>query len=157
MLTISTTSAYTDICEYLQYQWKALGVEVKVETLQSSNHRDLVANGKLMAFRKSWLADYADEENFLGLFYSKNHSPGGPNYTHFTNAEYDSLYEASLTVPDYQSRVSLYGKMDSIILEESPVVPLFYDQVSHFLRKEIKGFSTNPVNMLDLSTVRKKK
>lgn len=154
-LVISTTSEYIDICEYLQYQWKQLGLTVKVEALQSSNHRDLVANSKIEVFRKSWLADYSDEENFLGLFYSKNFSPGGPNYTHFSNSQFDSLFEKALQTPQYLERKVLYGQMDSLLLEEAPVVPLFYDQVSHFLRKNISNFGTNPVNMLDFSEVEK--
>lgn len=154
-LIISTTSEYVDICEYLQYQWEQLGLKVKVEALQSSNHRDLVANSKIEVFRKSWLADYSDEENFLGLFYSNNFSPGGPNYTHFSNSQFDSLFEKALRTPEYFERKVLYGQMDSLLLDEAPVVPLFYDQVSHFLSKNISNFGTNPVNMLDFSEVEK--
>jgi len=154
-LTISTTAAYVDICEYLQFQWSELGIDVKVEVLQSANHRELVANSEIAVFRKSWLADYSDEENFLGLFYSKNYSPNGPNYTHFTNQKFDELFEKANLEPDYNKRKYLYGKMDSLILEEAPVVPLFYDQVSHFLSPEIKNFSTNSINMLDLTWVDK--
>ena len=51
--------------------------------------------GKSSFFRASWIADYPDPENFLALFYSKNKSPFGPNYTHFSNEKYDSLYELS--------------------------------------------------------------
>jgi hypothetical protein len=36
-----------------------------------------------------------------------------------------------------------------------PVIPLFHDQVSHFIRKDIIGLRTNGVNMIDLSVVRK--
>ncbi len=152
---ISTTSEYVDICEYLQHQWGELGLNVKVEALQSSNHRDLVANSEIEVFRKSWLADYSDEENFLGLFYSGNFSPNGPNYTHFFNEEFDELFEKAMTVSAYNERKILYGRMDSLILEEAPVIPLFYDQVSHFLSHEVRNFQTNSINMLDLSQVDK--
>ena len=32
----------------------------------------MVASNKLNFFRGSWIADYADPENYFALFYSKN-------------------------------------------------------------------------------------
>jgi peptide/nickel transport system substrate-binding protein len=45
--------------------------------------------------------------------------------------------------------------MDSLVMDASPVIPLFYDQVSHFVRKEVVSFETNSLNMLDLKRTRK--
>jgi peptide/nickel transport system substrate-binding protein len=47
--------------------------------------------------------------------------------------------------------------MDSIIIEEAPVIPLYYDQVIRFSQKNIKGLGINPLDMLDLRTVFKVK
>jgi len=89
------------------------------------------------------------------LFYSKNFSPNGPNYTHFKNKEFDRLFELANLEPDYNQRKKLYGRMDSLILEEAPVVSLFYDQVSHFLSPDVINFPTNSINMLDFTFVDK--
>ncbi|MDA0883184.1 MAG: ABC transporter substrate-binding protein, partial [Bacteroidetes bacterium] len=94
-------------------------------------------------------------ENFLGLFYSKNFCPDGPNYTHFKSLEFDSLFEASSLMP-LKERERAYRKLDSLVMSSSPVIPLFYDQVSHFVSKDVLDFPTNPVNMLDLKRVQKK-
>jgi peptide/nickel transport system substrate-binding protein len=40
-------------------------------------------------------------------------------------------------------------------MESAPIIPLYYDQVSHFIRNCIQDFPTNPVNMLDLRRVKK--
>jgi peptide/nickel transport system substrate-binding protein len=40
-------------------------------------------------------------------------------------------------------------------MQDAPVIPLYYDQVSHFVRSNVSGLQTNPVNMLDLRPVRK--
>ena len=87
---ISTTSDYTDLCSALQYQWGELGIEVEVDVVSAAAHRDRVATGKAALFRKSWLADYPDAENFLALFHSKNFAPSGPNYTHFSDEQFDA-------------------------------------------------------------------
>ncbi len=154
-VALSTTGDYVDLCEYLQHQWQQIGVEVEVEVLPGAAHREKVSKSQAMLFRKSWLADYADAENFLALFYSENFCPKGPNYTHFRNATFDSLYLTAASFPDHKDRIPLYRKMDSLVMAESPVIPLFYDQVSHFVRREVVYFETNGVNMLNLKTVRK--
>ena len=67
-LVLSTTSDYTDLCAALQYQWEAVGMKVRIDVVAPATHRERVANGKAVVFRKSWLADYPDAENFLSLF-----------------------------------------------------------------------------------------
>ena len=106
-------------------------------------------------YYRSWYADYPDAENYLSLYYSKNFTPNGPNYTHFKNEAFDALYEASFLETDDEKRKDLYAKMDSIIVAEAPVVTLYYDQVVQFARKDVKGLKPNPQNFLNLKRVSK--
>jgi peptide/nickel transport system substrate-binding protein len=101
------------------------------------------------------LADYADAENFLTVFYSPNFCPTGPNYTHYKNAEFDIQYEAIRHESNDSIRYSQIARLNSLLMQDAPVIPLYYDQVSHFVRHNIQGLQTNPVNMLDLRPVRK--
>lgn len=153
-LVLSTTSDYVDLCEFLQHQWGRIGIPVEVEVLPGPVHREKVARSQLLAFRKSWLADYADEENFLLLFYSENHSPGGPNYSHFRSSAFDSLYVLAMATADLTTRRAYYREMDRLVMDAMPVIPLYYDQVSHFVHTRVAELETNPVNMLDLRRAR---
>ena len=45
--------------------------------------------------------------------------------------------------------------MDSIVISNSVIVPLFYDEVVRFVSKDVKGMKINPTNLLDLKSVRK--
>ena len=113
------------------------------------------SQGKLEMFRSNWIADYPDAENYLSLFYSKNFSPAGPNYTHFKNATFDTYYEDSFMINDAVERGKHYQSMDSLAMSEHPLIPLFYDQVVRFTQKEVEGLGLNPVNILKLKKVRK--
>lgn len=115
------------------------------------------SQGKLEMFRSNWIADYPDAENYLSLFYSKNLSPSGPNYTHFKSAAFDSYYEDSFLINDVDERAKHYQTMDSLAMSEHPLIPLFYDQVVRFTQKEVEGLGLNPVNILKLKKVRKTK
>ena len=105
-------------------------------------------------FQKSWLADYADVENFLGLFKSSNFSPGGPNYTHFKSDEFENLYNEAMLTNNDAIRFTKYSQMDSIIYSEMPLIPLFHDQVTHFVSTDVKDWIVSPVNRLDLRRVK---
>jgi peptide/nickel transport system substrate-binding protein len=152
-LVISTTSDYVDLCEFLQYEWGQIGVKLEVEVMAGSVHRERVAKSQAMMFRKSWLADYPDAENFLLLFHTKNFAPAGPNYTHFSNEWFDDQYDRALLQPTPSERQAIYRALDSLVTAEAPVIPLFYDRVTHFVREEVQGWHTNGVNMIDLTTV----
>ena len=152
-ITIGTNSQYLDICEYIQRELGKLGLTVNIDVMPPATLRQLKSTGKLDAFRASWIADYPDAENYLSLYYSKNFTPNGPNYTHFKNAEFDRLYEKSFTINDIDRRRELYKKMDSIVIAQAPIVPLYYDEAIQFLRKDVHGFTQNPQNFLDLKRV----
>lgn len=152
-IVLSTTSSYLDICEFIQNQLGLLGLNMEVTINPPSTHRQMVATSKLNFFRGSWIADYGDGENYLALFYSKNYSPNGPNYTHFASKEYDRLYEESLVEKSIVERHALYNKMDQIIIDNAAIVPLYYDRVLRFVQNDIVGFQGNAMNMLNLKSV----
>jgi peptide/nickel transport system substrate-binding protein len=154
-IQLITTAVYLDVCEYIQSELSQLGIKIKVEVLLPAINSELIANNKAAFFRKSWVADYADKENYMSVFYSKNFSPNGPNYTHFKNDEFDKLYEASLTMIANEELQINFKRMEEIIIAEAPVVPLYYDDAVFFYHKNIKGLTGNPLNLLQLKSVSK--
>lgn len=152
-IILSTTSSYLDLCEYIQNQLQEIGLNVRVEVNPPSTHRQMVATSKLNFFRGSWIADYPDAENYLSLFYSKNFCPSGPNYTHFNSSEFDDLYEKSLSETVVTNRHALYREMDSLLIQNAVIVPLYYDRVLRFTQNNISGFESNAMNLLDLKRV----
>jgi ABC-type transport system substrate-binding protein len=154
-IAIGTNSQYLDLCEFIQRELEKIGIQVQIDVVPPSTLRQMKSSGELAMFRASWIADYPDAENYLSLFYSKNFTPNGPNYAHFKNNIYDSLYLASLSLPNIEKRKLLYEKMDSIIIEEAPVVPLYYDMAVRFVSKKVSGLGINPQNFLVLKRVQK--
>ncbi|MBZ9626833.1 ABC transporter substrate-binding protein [Psychroflexus sp. CAK1W] len=156
-LIISTNPSYIDLVEFIQKEVQRIGVQVAIDVMPPSTIRQKRSAGQLETFRASWIADYPDAINYLSLFYSENFSPNGPNYTHFKNETYDQLYEEALSLTKDSLRYELYAQMDSLLIEEAPVVPLYYDEVVRFRSKAVEGLGINPFNLLDLSGVKKTK
>jgi len=153
-ITLYITKDYLDICLFVQKDLKAIGLDVTLEVQPASFLKEQKSNTKLNFFRGSWIADYPDAENYLACFYSPNFSPNGPNYTHFKNSYYDQLFESIFKETDIMARQIKYQKMDSILMAESPVVPLFYDQSIRLIHNRVKNMSNNASNSLDLRRVK---
>ena len=154
-ITLATTSNYLDLCKYIQQQLGLLGIDIQVDVNPPAALREQIAQGKATWFRGSWVADYPDAENYLSLFYSSNHSPAGPNYTRFTDRTFDRLYVEARSCTDTARRNALYRRMDAIVMQQAPVVVLYYDQILHFTHKNISGMRSNAMNTIDLRRVKK--
>lgn len=136
-ITISTDGNYCG-CMWIHSTWIGkIGIKTTIDVIPSATLRQSKATGKLAIFRASWIADYPDAENYLSLFYSKNFAPNGPNYTHFSNVQFDQWYESATKEIDENKRIKLYQKMDSLLISKAPIVPLYYDQSIRILHKKM--------------------
>ncbi|MCE2772912.1 MAG: hypothetical protein LW750_05685 [Bacteroidetes bacterium] len=45
--------------------------------------------------------------------------------------------------------------MDQILVDESPVVPLYYDRIVRLVQKNVSGLIVDPTNMINLERVKK--
>lgn len=145
-LEIFTNKDYLDLTTVVAKSWENIGVKVQVKLLESATLRERMRKGTLGIFRASWIADYPDGESFLCLFYSDYPAP--PNYTRFKNQAFDQLYQKAIKEQDKKARLSLYNEMNSIVVEEAPMIFLFYDEVALFTSNKIQGVSKNALNLL---------
>jgi oligopeptide transport system substrate-binding protein len=155
-IVLSTTTSYRDLIEYIQGELQQVGIRTRVELVQGASLRELIAKNGVNFFRASWIADYPDGENYLSVFYSKNKIPFGPNYTGFNNKQFDALFEQAYQVSDDARRFKLYQQMDNLVMEQAPVVVLYYDKLVNLYQNNITGYSHNAQNLLVLKNVRKK-
>lgn len=151
-LELHINNNFVEMAELLAHQLSSAGFKVEIKLHPADMMMQLAAAGQLDFFRRSWMADYPDAENFLACFYSKNGSP--PNYTRFSNAKYDMLYEKLMSEMNPSIRRNYYRQLEEILVEESPIVPLFYDQTIRLVQPNIEGLSPNVLNTLDLKRVR---
>ncbi|MCW3113709.1 MAG: transporter substrate-binding protein [Segetibacter sp.] len=151
-ITLLTIPMYADIGSFVAKQLEETGIKVQVEVIQKSLLLEQTAKSKATFFRGSWIADYPDAENYMSMFYSKNPAP--PNYTRYKNPAFDELYEEALLENNDSIRFRLYREMDQLVINDAPVVPLFYDMVIHLVNKNVHGIQTNALNLLELRWVK---
>ncbi len=152
VIKLLTVPVYAEFGSFIARQLEETGIPVQVEIIQKSLLLEETAQSRALFFRGSWIADYPDAENYLSVFYSKNPAP--PNYTRYHNPVYDVLYERSLAEKNDSLKSALYRQMDQLIVRDAPVVPLWYDEVIRLVNNNVKGFTPNSLNILELRNVK---
>ncbi len=150
-IKLLTIPIYAELGSFVAKQLEDIGVKVQVEVVQKSLLLEQTAKSQALFFRGSWMADYPDAENYLSVFYGKNPAP--PNYTRYKNAAYDNLYEKALLEENDSIRYVMYRQMDRMIVEDAPIVPLWYDMVIRLIHPYVKNFTPNSLNLLELRSV----
>ena len=153
IIKLLTIPIYADLGSYIANELAQVGIKVQVETVQKSLLLEQTSKSQALFFRGSWIADYPDAENYLSVFYSKNPAP--PNYTRYHNEAFDELYEKANAEANDSFRYKIYQQMDQLIMNDAPVVPLWYDMAIHLVHTNISGFEANSLNLLELRRTKK--
>ncbi len=152
VIKLLTVAIYADLGSFIARELEDIGIKIQIEVVQKSLLLEQTAKSQALFFRGSWFADYPDAENYLSVFYSKNPAP--PNYTRYKNPQFDLLYEKSLTEKNDSIKYNLYRQMDQMIVNDAPIVPLWYDEVIHLVNPRVSNFHANGLNLLELRNVR---
>jgi len=150
-ITLTTTSNYLDLCILVQKNCAEIGIEVKIDVVPSSLLKQQKSAGDLTFFRSSWIADYPDGENFMACFYGPNKAPNGPNYSRYSNMQFDQNYNELIASTDNSIKKKLFKKMENILHEDQPFILLFYDESIWIKNKKIKQVNVNALNHLNLN------
>ena len=151
-IKLLTIANYADVGSFVARQMEEIGITVQVEIVQKSLLLEQTAKSQALFYRGSWIADYPDAENYMAMFYSKNPAP--PNYTRYKNPAFDILYEKALQENNDSLRYQLYRDMDQMVINDAPVIPIWYDMAIHLVQPEIKNFYPNALNLLELRKTR---
>ncbi|MBL0272991.1 MAG: ABC transporter substrate-binding protein [Chitinophagaceae bacterium] len=155
VVKLLTIAIYADMANFIAKQLEESGIPVQVDVVQKALLLTMTSSSTAAFFRGSWIADYPDAENYLSVFYSKNPAP--PNYTRYKSAAFDAAFEKAIKEDNDSLRYKLYQQADQIMIDDAPVVPLWYDKVVRLVQPEIAGFPPNALNLLELRRVRLKK
>ena len=152
VIKLLTIPEYADLGTYIANELQQIGIKIQVEAIQKSLLLEQTSKSQALFFRGSWIADYPDAENYLSVFYS--HNPAPPNYTRYKNPAFDLLYEKALAEKNDSTRLKIYRQADQLVLNDAPVVPLWYDMVIHLVHPYVKNFAPNSLNLLELRRVK---
>jgi oligopeptide transport system substrate-binding protein len=98
-----------------------IGIKINVGMNSWPELINKVSKRQHQMYTMAWGADYPDAENFLGLLYCPNQSPGS-NGSNYCNPSFDELFVKASTLQDSPERNALYDKMNEFVAKEVPCV-----------------------------------
>jgi oligopeptide transport system substrate-binding protein len=128
---------------------KELDIDCVVE---SKEFDSFLINRKRLNFdlvKISYGGIYYDPAVIVDLF--ESHSL--KNYGKWHNNKYDEIIAQVWKADNKKERRLLVKKAESCLANEMPVIPLFYDADSYLVRKTVKGWFPNAMNMHPLKFV----
>jgi len=142
-LQYDTKELHKRISQAVQEMWsKNLGITVEPF---NQEWKVYLAAQRQMDFdisRSGWMGDYPDPATFLELFTSTS----GNNHTGYASANYDKLFERSSGEVDHDKRLKILEATEKLLLEDLPILPMFYYTNFGFVRPEVLGFTPNLVD-----------
>ncbi|MBE6059695.1 MAG: peptide ABC transporter substrate-binding protein [Clostridium sulfidigenes] len=144
--TFNTDQGHQNIAQAVQDMWKTnLGINVELKNEEWAVFQDTRNNFQYSMARHGWIADYNDPMTFLDMWTTGN----GQNNAGYSNKEYDKLIAQAKVELDDAKRTELLHKAEDILMDESPIIPLYYYTNVLCIDKNVKGTYKSPLGQME--------
>jgi oligopeptide transport system substrate-binding protein len=142
-LSYNTSENHKRIAIALAAMWKKINVSVELVNAEFKVHLNNMRVGDFQMGRVGWIVDYNDAQGYLFLSQT---STKQQNYSRFSNPEYDRLMDEASFTADAAKRAALLGQAEGILLEELPVIPIYFYVSKNLVSTKVRGWQDNPLN-----------
>jgi oligopeptide transport system substrate-binding protein len=131
------------LMEAVQADWKAIGVEAKVEQNEGGVAFAAYRNRAFEVGAMSWYGDFNDPVTFLGLLKSDT---GAQNYGDYRNPAYDALLARADQEPDEARRAAILAQAEQRMLDDEGIAPLYFVVNRNLVSTRVTGWTANAPN-----------
>ncbi len=143
-LKYNTSESHKTMAEAIQAMWKEnLGINVELSNAEWAVFQDEKRNGNFDVARGGWLGDYSDPNTMLDLFIID----GSFNDGKWVNEEYTKLIQEAAYLSG-QERMNNFYKAEKILMEELPIVPVYFYTDFFMVKSKVYGVSKTKLNSL---------
>ena len=131
----NTEGDHSLIAQAVQQDWAKIGVKVELANQEWKVFLNSRQQGQYQIARHGWSGDYVDPMTFLDLWVTG----GGNNDAGYSNPEYDKIVAAAKKEADQTKRWELMRQAEDMIMEDMPIIPLYYYTKVKGAKPEVKG------------------
>ncbi|MHB1126159.1 MAG: peptide ABC transporter substrate-binding protein [Bacillota bacterium] len=135
-LLYNTSEGHQKIAEAIQQMWsKNLGAKITLSNQEWGVYLQSRQSGDYQVARAGWGADYVDAMTFMDMWVTG----GGNNQTNWGNKQYDELINTAKNNPDREVRVKAMHDAEKILMDEMPVMPIYFYTNVNMYKPWVKG------------------
>lgn len=159
LIVNSGNSRNNTVAAEIQKQLKTnINVNLTFESLPNSDKFNLQLKGKGDLYRDGWVADYPSPESFLSIFYGEAvpadpNAVSFPNTVRYVNPEYDKYFKLGRDSRNQDSAYAYFLKAEQILVNDAPLIPLWYESNYRLISSRLKNFHVNPLKIFDFKKV----
>ena len=136
-----------------------LNINTEIVTVSFAEKLEMDKTGHGSMGISAWLADYPTPDNFLNIGYggyvpASLSDPSFPNSARFNNNEFDAYFEQATTSTDEVKRNELCLKAEQILINEAPIIPLWYNENYRLFQSTVVDYVPNVMHIHNLAKVR---
>lgn len=138
----------------LQRQYRDVGIDLRIRnenaTVLYGSFEDhgILKNGKFDIAMYAWLSS-PEPATKRALYGSDNIPPQGQNHPRIVHEQLTQLLDRAATETDAQTRIKLYHLASDILVEEAPVIPLFWYTTVDLCTTRLQNYKPNPTQSGD--------
>lgn len=141
----NTSEGHKAIAEAIQAMWKTnLGINVELRNEEWKVFQTTRNQKQYVIARHGWIGDYVDPMTFLDMWVTG----GGNNDADYSNPKYDeAIAKAKSSVGAERDQAML--EAEKILMEDMPVMPIYYYTNAVMMRENIKNAPKSPLGPVD--------
>jgi len=134
------------VAEAIQADLAKIGIKAAIVSYDWGTYLEKTKHGEHMMAQLGWTGDNGDPDNFLYVLLSSTAAQiPAQNIAFYKSEKFDKLVEEAKITNDVKKRTELYKKAQVVFHEEVPWVPMAHSIVVEPMRKEVMGFTLDPV------------
>jgi oligopeptide transport system substrate-binding protein len=105
-------------------------------------------------FRLGWAMDYPSPQSYLApLYATEAQPPAGSNVSFYSSAEVDELLAEGNAAPDDEQAIAAYNRAEDVLLEDMPVIPLFFSVMQSVHSAGVTGVVVDVFGRVDTAAL----
>lgn len=127
--------------QVIQDNLKDIGITCHVEEIEKTALKPLMVEGNFDAALYNWANDSAGPDNNVRPILR---SGASGNRSHFSDQYIDDLMDAAMIEKDSDKRVQMYHDIQEYVLDQAPIIPLYYEVNYVAANKGLCNFKCDP-------------
>jgi peptide/nickel transport system substrate-binding protein len=136
----------------LQDQWRRVGVDLQVRSMEFATLSSDIVRGSFQIFTLRWIGANNDPDIFEYVFHSRKIPPEGANRGRYRNPQLDALLDQARVEMDREKRIAILADAQKIISADLPYLTLWYLDNVCVHRQRVTGIQLTPSGDYDFLT-----